>query len=52
MLDDRRLDTDEMIALLGRWLDDYPILSVEDPLGEDDAAGFAAFTRRFGHRCR
>ncbi len=51
-LDDRRLDTDEMIALLGRWLDDYPILSVEDPLGEDDAAGFAAFTRRFGHRCQ
>ena len=51
-LDDRRLGTDEMIALLGRWLDDYPILSVEDPLGEDDAAGFAAFTRRFGHRCQ
>ena len=51
-LDDRRLDTDEMIAMLGRWLDDYPILSVEDPLGEDDAAGFAAFTRRFGHRCQ
>ena len=51
-LDDRRLDTDEMIALLGRWLDDYPILSVEDPLGEDDAVGFAAFTRRFGHRCQ
>ncbi len=51
-LDKRRLDTDEMIALLGRWLDDYPILSVEDPLGEDDAKGFAAFTRRFGHRCQ
>ena len=51
-LDDRRLDSDGMIALLGRWLDAYPILSVEDPLGEDDAEGFAAFTRRYGHRCQ
>ncbi len=52
MLDDRRLDTDGMIALLGQWLDAYPILSVEDPLGEDDPEGFAAFTRQYGHRCQ
>ena len=33
-----------MAALVGGWLAHYPILSVEDPLGEDDWEGFAAFT--------
>jgi enolase len=26
--------------------------SIEDPLGEDDLAGFAEFTRLYGHRCQ
>jgi enolase len=47
-LEDRELDRDEMIALLGNWLDRFPITSVEDPLAEDDAAGFRAFTARYG----
>jgi len=51
-LDNRKLGTDELIAMLGRWLDTYPIVSVEDPVAEDDAAGFAAFTRAYGHRCQ
>ncbi len=49
-LEDRELDREEMIALLGRWLDDYPIASIEDPLAEDDPEGVIAFTREFGHR--
>ncbi|MBN8998437.1 MAG: phosphopyruvate hydratase [Rhizobiales bacterium] len=51
-LDDRELDTEGMIDLLGGWLAAYPILSVEDPLAEDDAAGFIEFTRRFGAACQ
>ncbi|NVN84535.1 MAG: phosphopyruvate hydratase [Rhodopseudomonas sp.] len=51
-LDDRALGTDEMIAMLGRWLDTYPIVSIEDPLAEDDAAGFRAFTAAYGDRCQ
>lgn len=51
-LDDRRLDTDGMIDMLGRWLDAYPILSIEDPLGEDDEAGFRAFARAHADRCQ
>src|SRR5690606_35899632 len=31
-LEDRALSSDGLIALLGRWLDAYPIVSVEDPL--------------------
>lgn len=49
-LDDRDLDTDEMTALLERWLDAFPIASIEDPLGEGDRAGMIAFTRAFGER--
>jgi len=31
----------EMIALYGRWLDAYPIVSIEDGLDENDWPGFA-----------
>lgn len=48
----QQLDSEQMMALLGRWLADYPIFSIEDPLAEDDAAGFAEFTRRHGARCQ
>lgn len=49
-LEGRELDTDGMIRMLLGWLDAYPIASIEDPLAEDDAAGFAAFTRAVGDR--
>ncbi|MFF3849494.1 phosphopyruvate hydratase [Streptomyces sp. NPDC002328] len=51
-LDDRTLDTSALIDLLGGWIEQYPILSVEDPVGEDDHEGMAEFTRRYGHRCQ
>jgi enolase len=44
-LEGRDLDSDGMIELLLGWLDRYPIVSIEDPLAEDDAAGMARFTR-------
>lgn len=49
-LDDREMGSDEMIALLGRWIETYPIVSIEDPLSEDDKDGMVAFTREFGDR--
>jgi enolase len=49
-LEGRELDTGGMIELLLGWLGRYPIVSIEDPLGEDDAEGFAAFTRAAGGR--
>jgi enolase len=49
-LESRELDSDGMIELLLRWIDRYPIVSIEDPLAEDDAAGFARFTQAAGHR--
>lgn len=49
-LEDREMDSGAMIDMLGRWLDAYPIASIEDPLAEDDLAGTREFTRRFGDR--
>ncbi len=49
-LDGTELDSGGMIDLLGRWIDAYPIASIEDPLAEDDVAGMSAFTARFGER--
>ncbi|MGN6653348.1 phosphopyruvate hydratase [Trinickia sp.] len=51
-LDGRTLDTAQMIDMLGRWLDAYPILSIEDPLAEDDPEGFRQFNERYGWRCQ
>ena len=49
-LEDRELERDAFIELLGRWLEAYPIVSIEDPLGEDDAEGMQAFTAQFGDK--
>jgi enolase len=51
-LEARELDTDGMIALLLGWIGTYPIVSVEDPLAEDDLEGAAAFTRAIGGRAQ
>ncbi len=49
-LEDRELGQEAFIELLGRWIEAYPIVSIEDPLGEDDAEGMQAFTQQFGDR--
>jgi enolase len=51
-LDSRTLDTQGMVDMLGRWLDSYPILSVEDPVAEDDFEGFRMFTEAHGQHCQ
>lgn len=49
-LEDRAYDTGEWIDVLGRWIDTYPIISIEDPVDELDHDGMVAFTKRFGDR--
>ncbi len=49
-LEGRELSSDQMIDMLGRWIDTYSIASIEDPLAEDDREGMVAFTREYGHR--
>jgi enolase len=49
-LDGKELTTEGMVELLTGWVGRYPILSIEDPLAEDDLEGFVAFTRAVGDR--
>jgi enolase len=43
-------DARGMIELYTRWLDEYPIVSIEDGLAEDDWDGWAALTEALGER--
>jgi enolase len=42
------LDTEALVEHLAGWCRRYPIISVEDPVAEDDTAGMIDFTRRVG----
>jgi enolase len=44
------LSSEEMIHRYEQLLDRYPIVSIEDGLGEDDVAGWGAMTRKLGGR--
>jgi len=46
--DGRTLDTGGMVETVAGWCARYPVVSVEDPLAEDDEAGLAAVTARLG----
>lgn len=46
--DAREVDSDGLSAMLLGWLERYPIVSIEDPLAEDDEAAMARFTLAAG----
>jgi len=48
--DGASVSSEQMSEIYGGWLDEYPILSIEDGFSEDDWQGWAAFTRTYGHR--
>ncbi len=45
-----RKTSDEMIALYQKWIDTFPIVSIEDGLDENDWQGFARQTAQQGER--
>ena len=49
-LDKRELDGEELAELLLGWLKRYPIVSIEDPLAENDTQGLVRFTAAAGPR--
>jgi len=44
------LDAEELVGRYEQLVERYPIVSIEDGLGEDDWAGWALLTRRLGGR--
>jgi len=49
-LENRTLSVGQMIAMLSRWIEAYPIVSIEDPFAEGDHDAMRAFTRSAGAR--
>jgi enolase len=51
-LDGRSLDSDGLCELLLGWIARYPIVSIEDPVAEDDAEAMMRFTRSVAGRAQ
>ena len=49
-LEKRELDRDGLSELLLRWVERYPLVSIEDPFAENDIEGFRAFTAAVGKK--
>ncbi|HLL73620.1 MAG TPA: phosphopyruvate hydratase [Pyrinomonadaceae bacterium] len=48
--DKRKLTSDEMVAYWKSWVDQYPIISIEDGMGESDWDGWKTMTDEMGAR--
>jgi len=48
--DQSRKSTEEMIQMWENWVDQFPIISIEDGLGEKDWDGWKMMTQRMGDR--
>ncbi len=48
--DKTRKTRDEMVKLYGEWVKKYPIVSLEDGMGEEDREGWLAITKTLGKK--
>ncbi len=48
--EERYLDSSQMVEVLSSWVEQYPIISIEDGLAEDDWSGWEKLTKAFGSR--
>ena len=44
-LENKELNSEDLTELFGRWIETYPIVSIEDPFAEDDHDGMKMFTK-------
>ena len=47
---DRKLSSEEMVEFWAGWVEEYPIISIEDAMDEDDWDGWAALTEAVGEQ--
>jgi enolase len=50
--DGRRLSSDEMVAFWSKWIENYPIISLEDGMAEGDWDGWKTLTDELGERAQ
>lgn len=46
------LSRQEMVEFLAKWVDKYPIISIEDGMAEEDWEGWKLLTEKLGDRCQ
>jgi enolase len=47
---DKLFSADDMVGIYKKWCDDYPIISIEDALDQDDWGGYVSLTKELGDR--
>ncbi len=47
---DRKLSSEEMVEFWAGWVEEYPIISIEDAMDEDDWDGWASLTETVGDK--
>ncbi|MDR1250953.1 MAG: phosphopyruvate hydratase [Treponema sp.] len=47
---DKLFTADEMIEIYSKWVDKYPIISIEDPLDQNDWEGYVKMTKALGSK--
>lgn len=47
-----KLSSEEMVAMWKDWVDNYPIVSIEDGMAEDDWKGWKLLTEAIGEKCQ
>jgi enolase len=50
--ENRSFDAQEFSSYMTNWVDQYPIITIEDGMAEDDWAGWAIHTNELGDRCQ
>lgn len=48
----KELSSDQLVKFWEKWVKQYPIVSIEDGMAEDDWAGWAALTKSIGDKCQ
>ncbi|HRQ50208.1 MAG TPA: phosphopyruvate hydratase [Agriterribacter sp.] len=48
----KTISSDEMVAYWGNWVKQYPIVSIEDGMAEDDWSGWKKLTDEIGSKCQ
>lgn len=49
IFENKKYSSEELSEIYTRWINDYPVISIEDPLYEDDWDGWKTLTARIGN---
>lgn len=50
LIDGKKLNGGELLEYYSKIIEEFPLVSIEDPFQEEDYENFAEFTKRFGNR--